>query len=792
MRNLTLFFLLLVSITNTLYAEPSVKLSEAESEFVKNHPVIRVSNELDYPPFDFAINKKPMGYSIDMLNLILSKIGIKAEYINGYSWNELWNKFEKREIDIVHPVYHNSYRENFGLYSNPLFRGKNVYITRKDALPIKSIDDISDKIVAVSKGYAITEYLKDELPNAEFYEVENQREGIDAVARGLADVVIGSDAVASYIIKKDMQSNVSINGWFAEYDRERNNNYYYLIRRDWQVFHSLFLKAQEAVMISEIEELQKKWFGDIFIKDKSAQEYVYFSKEEKDYLAKKGSIKMCIDPDWMPFEAINESLQHIGMSAELLDIAQQRSGVRLELVPSSSWSQSLEYAKERKCDILSLAMQTPSRLEYMDFTEPYVSFPFVIATKNDKLFVENIESILDEKLSIVEGYAYAEILKNRYPNLEWVYVKNIDEGLRKVQDGEVYGYIGALATVAYNIQKDGLVDIKIAGRFDDSWDLAVGTRNDEPILKDIMQKTINSITEPEKRNIYNKWYSIKIESKPDYAFLWKIFGVIFVIIFLVIVWNINLRVKIKEAIKRYKKQEVILTQQSKMASMGELIGMIAHQWKQPLNAISLYVQEQNNMLDEEGYSKAEIKKTNKKILKQIEYMSDTINLFRNFFKPSNKIVSFDVCMIVKDVYMLMESKIKSLGVEFSIDCQSDCVLEGLPNDLKQVLLNIYSNALDVFIHRDTKNPSIKTIISKNDQSLVMSIQDSGGGIDEGLLPNKLFEKYTSTKGEGGTGIGLQMSKVIIEDRFGGKITATNIQNGAEFRIELPFVTKSNI
>jgi len=276
----------------------------------------------------------------------------------------------------------------------------------------------------------------------------------------------------------------------------------------------------------------------IFGQGKKKQEIlVNFSEEEKGYLRNKGSIKMCVDPEWMPFEQINENGVHEGMAADLLKLMQQRSGVTLELLQTTSWSESLEMAKNRQCDIFSLAMATPERREYMSFTSPYLSFPFVIATLSDKIFVDHIEQVLDKPLALVKGYAYTEILKNRYPNTQFIEVETLKAGLQRVQDKQVYGFVGALATIAYTVQQEGMSDIKIAGKFDDSWELAIGTRKDQPLLLSVMQKMTNTLSKEEKRTSYNTWFAVKFDKYKDYSMAWKIFFSGLALVTVILYWN---------------------------------------------------------------------------------------------------------------------------------------------------------------------------------------------------------------------------------------------------------------
>ncbi len=246
---------------------------------------------------------------------------------------------------------------------------------------------------------------------------------------------------------------------------------------------------------------------------------ISLTDEERSYLHSKQKITMCIDPAWMPLEKIEKG-KHIGMTADYIAILQKKIGVPIELVPTVSWTQSIEYAKARKCDIFSLAMPTEERLTYMDFTRPYLTIPLVLATKMDKFFVVDISKLEGKKLGVVKGYAFGEILRKKFPGLTIVDVDSLYDGLEKVNHGELYGFIGTLVTIGYESQRNFVGEIKIAGKFDEQWQLGVATRNDEPLLKNIFDKAIADISEKQKQDILNQWLSIRYEQVVNYRDLW--------------------------------------------------------------------------------------------------------------------------------------------------------------------------------------------------------------------------------------------------------------------------------
>lgn len=267
-------------------------------------------------------------------------------------------------------------------------------------------------------------------------------------------------------------------------------------------------------LIYSRQHLQKKIRNNI--------QKLSLNQNEIQYLTQKQKIKMCVDPDWMPFEKIDRNGRHIGMAADYIALINEKIENKIQLIPTKTWQESVQLAKERKCDIFSLAMSTKNRLQYMNFTTPYISFPFVIATREEELFVENIEQVLDKTLAGVENYAFVEILKQRYPHLRIVEVKNIDDGLELVRQNKVFGMIGTLPTLGYKIQANALYDIKIAGKLKDIWALGVGVRNDDPTLFSIMQKGVDSISSEDHIRIKNRWLSVKVEKDVDYTLVWRI------------------------------------------------------------------------------------------------------------------------------------------------------------------------------------------------------------------------------------------------------------------------------
>ena len=231
-------------------------------------------------------------------------------------------------------------------------------------------------------------------------------------------------------------------------------------------------------------------------------------------------------------------------------------------------------------------------------------------------------------------------------------------------------------------------------------------------------------------------------------------------------------------------QDRILKQQSKLAQMGEMISMIAHQWRQPLNAISaasgvIKIKSQLNKLDKETAIDL-----SDKITEYSKHLSNTIDDFREFFKANKEKKETSYSEVVNSVMSIIEVSIINKNIEISKDFQCEEKFSTYQNELKQVVLNLIKNAEDVLIDNEISNPYIKISTYKDAESLILEVQDNAGGIPEEIIDN-IFDPYFSTKTKkDGTGLGLYMSKTIIEEHCEGKLNVYNNEDGAVFQIIL--------
>jgi len=245
--------------------------------------------------------------------------------------------------------------------------------------------------------------------------------------------------------------------------------------------------------------------------------------------------------------------------------------------------------------------------------------------------------------------------------------------------------------------------------------------------------------------------------------------------------------QLKDMERKTLDQERMLVQQSKMATLGEMVALIAHQWQQPINSIAMIVQMLEELIELDDKNRKMLSKSVESVMTQVHFMSGTMDNFRNFLKPSDISEHFKVHRILNDVVDLYRPQLRHYKVECEIFLEDEGLKKaevfGFENELKNVILNVLTNARDAIEENNPENGKIRIMITEAGENICISIDDNGGGMPQQIM-KKIFDPYVSSKGDKGTGLGLYMAKLIINDRMGGDIYLENTKHGLRVVIEL--------
>lgn len=525
-------------------AQP-LELSAEEKAFIEAHPVIRYS-DTDWRPLSIFDDGRMTGLFHDYYALISHKTGLAFQFEtvgDGHDFQFVLDALREKRIDMIDGTGRTPDRATYALFVGPYLRFPLAIVSRDEATAY-SLATLAGKKVAAGRGGTAYEYIRANGRDIELVPARDAAEALTLVALGQADAAVENLAVAAYAIRASGLTNVKISGQL-----DYTFDIYTLVRDDWPQLASILAKAQALVTEAERAALVAKWLpvykdgavnpeavpaGD---KGLAAGPAVALTEREREYLAGKKALAYCVDPDWAPVERIDENGRYVGIGSDFLKIIGERLGVPMVLVPTASWSQSLEAVKKRRCDFLPVAGDTKDRRRFLRFTSPYLRFPMVVATLSKAPYIEDPQSLAGKDVGVVNGYASLDILRAKYPGLKLKEVPSVDEGLKLVADGRLYGYIDTVPAISQALARGHFTDLKIAGRLDAHLDLSMASRDDEPELASLFQKAVNTLTKEESDAILKKWLAVTFEQGFDYALAWKTAGGAAVVLLVVVWWN---------------------------------------------------------------------------------------------------------------------------------------------------------------------------------------------------------------------------------------------------------------
>ena len=539
-----LFFLFFAQISSaygaplpSAYGSP-LHLTSEQQAFLDAHPVIRVGNEVDWPPYDFVEQGRSAGFAIDQIRLLAQHLGLTIEFVNGYTWSQLLELFQEKKIDVMPAMYRNAARETYTAFTKPYTNSNLVVVVHQETNTVRSIEDLAGKKVAIQRDDGFIPSIEDRVGRKNIVFFTSYLDALIAVSTGKVDACIGSSLMTNYLVNKEQILGLKVIDYIIRDRHQKSTSLLHIgVRNDWRILRDILDQTLSTLPQDEQERLQLRWFYTILPDEHATTRKMMLTSREKEYLQEKKTIRISVDPDWLPFEQIDDEGVYNGLGAELVRTMSRRLGVRIVLIPTETWKESLEKSKNGECDMLPVAMDVPSRRIYLDFTRSYLDLPFVLATRTDSAFIQDTADIIDKTVGMVTSYGQTEVFKIKYPNLRIVEVENAADGLQRVHNGELFGYIDSLPAIGYQMQKESLVDLKIAGTLDIHLKLSMATCKDDPLLGGIAQKFIDSIEDSEMRAMFNTWLVVTPPHRTDYTLVWQILGISVLLLLGFYLWN---------------------------------------------------------------------------------------------------------------------------------------------------------------------------------------------------------------------------------------------------------------
>jgi len=575
-----------------------------------------------------------------------------------------------------------------------------------------------------------------------------------------------------------------------------------------------FLNKQIRLFKNYYKDGLHKKLDDFIFEEKSSKE-IYFTKEEQEYIKENPSIPLCVQYNQFPIDGYEDG-KFIGIMSDIYKLISVSSSLKFHPIVSKTVKELRKNIESKHCEILSV-YETKNRAYHgLKPTKPFSSTYFTLVSELDKSFT-SYPNILKGKVLLTQFNSYKDYLKHLYPYLIIRVVEDRNEMIKMLLNKKAYAIITLDEQADYIIDKYGYGKLKINGFLarENPLEASIGIQKENEILYSIIQKSLKNISKNELTNISNRWRMTRYKSIVDYSLLMIIIGLTSIVFLIMLYYhrklkNFNkeleslvhektralreineyLEETVSQKVDELIKKDEILTVQSKQAVMGEMISMIAHQWRQPLNMITLNISNlQIKQMMGEKIEDEDLNSSLDKINETIVYLSETIDDFKTYFHPDKERAVVDIDEILNRAINFVLPRVKTEGIQINLAETSNIELLVYPNELIQVLLNVLNNAVDAYVNVDKKDKTIELYVKRVNKELFIYIKDSAGGIKHEYI-NRLFEPYFSTKGKNGTGLGLYMSQMIIEKQFGGKIDLTVDGDTTTFIIMIPILEES--
>ena len=526
-----------------------IVLNQKEQLFLKKHPRIVLGTSIEWAPYVIKNRDGSVtGYDSDVLQAVNSVTGAHFLERPG-TWANMQKMARGKEIDGLATLIYTKERDEWLNFSDIYISLKKMVMVKQgNPLGIREAKDLVGKSIVVQESNQADRKIAEKFTGSKILYASSMKESLEMVMLGQADATFGNGATEYYLAKEGIPYMENAFTLSDSLDLR------FAVREDWPEAVSILNKGLAQIPEYKKIQLKQKWFSG----EKGKENAVALSLEERAYLKEKQSIKMCVLPNYLPYSKIDKKDNFIGITSDLINIIAKKLDTKFVLVPTQSWQESLDNIKEKRCDILPLAVETESRKSYLNFTKFYATQPLVVVTKQDTGFIDNAENLRGKKIAVVGSYATVEIINKKYPFLDLVKVSSLKEGLQSVRKGETFAYLDFLSTVSYSIFKYHYADIKIAGKLDIDMQMSVASRVDEPLLNEVIQKGLRAISSRERQDVYNKWISVRVEQVVNYKYLKEILVLFLVVVLASLFWTRKLSLanrKLKENEKKLHEQK---------------------------------------------------------------------------------------------------------------------------------------------------------------------------------------------------------------------------------------------
>jgi len=516
---LVLFLFVGISIPAMVYAED---------------PLV-VAYRLDSEPVQFRNQKgEAAGILIDLWRLWSKKSGKAVRFVGDYS-KATQDMIRDGRADVMAGLFKSEKRAAFLDFSEPSFSSHYYAYYHSDGKSIKAPDELISLRVGVTKDSFHQHWMQKNYPQAQLVLFDGYQGLFEAADRKEIDVFITQPRYLQRFQVKQTNSEKYKHLTLPLYTRAYRAAVKKGNKKLLQTINTYF----ERISTDEHNKIKEKWLQQSEANQKNK---IILSQLERDWLKKHHVIRFTGDPNWLPFEAFTEDGEYVGFVSSILNLLSVRADLNIQHIPSQNWEDALRMVTEGEVDLISGDLADETIRKVSDFTAPYVEYPLAIAMRKDQSeFIPDLQDIAHKKIAMIKGYGYTWEVIKKYPDIKFIEVDDVQEGLSSLATGEIDAFVSTFALSSYHINQMGLQSLRIVGQIPITMKLGLAVRKDWTVLLGILNKAINSISSDEKHQIINQWMQEKYIERVDYSLVLQVIAVGGAFFLLVLFWGLSIR-----------------------------------------------------------------------------------------------------------------------------------------------------------------------------------------------------------------------------------------------------------
>ncbi len=723
MKNFLILIMIFFTLTNLWADHDHVHLSKEELAYLKNKKVLKINTKTTWRPYSYIENNEIKGFTNDFLKLLTEHLPIKVEFITQSPWNESLRLLKENKIDIIPNIVKTKEREDYFSFTDEnTFNVKASIVSQNN---YKTISQLENKKVAVVKGSVFEKIFKEKYPNIELITKSFTVDLIKAlinkeVDAALDDYVVLNTNLNNLALNVRLQNNILFNKYFELPLK-------IAVNKDEKLLLSILNKAFKNIEKNEYIHLLDKW--GIFYETENG-DFVPLSEKEEELL-EKAKMNIYVT-NWEPFTIHGDTVE--GICADIWELVVKKSHIKYNYIKDANFAEALRLIKADPNGMIIATSSTKDREVYGAFTKPFITFPIAVATAVDKDFIIDFKELEGKTVAVGKNYTAHVKLKEAYPGIKFVPVKDTIEALNLLANGKVYAATDILPSLIYNMNKYNFSNLKVSGTSKLNFDVKFMVNKHNKDLIPILNRYIDSLKDEDKQKILNKWIFTKEITRVDYTAAYAI-----VILSLVVIGFMFVRQKILK-----DKEQFIANERYKYKSILDLASDSVH----IIDQNGDLVEYSKSFADMLGFDYEETAKLNVKDW-DVHFKKDEIDEFRRSIIFEKKAVTFETRHKRKDG-VILDVQISAIGIEIdnkhylyasARDITQEKKNKKIMSDQKQEFESIFNYSKDgiAILDSDTK------FLKFNDAFIQMTGYEKEELLDKTTLDFTVPEDIESTK-----------------------------------------------